>query len=158
MSEVIEAVSELLPVEALPHVPTLAQIKRFEKLILSCPSKLDELTLRHTFAPGLYAREMTIPAGIMLTGKIHKTTHINIISAGDITVWTEQGMKRIQAPYTFVSYPGTKRIGLTHAETVWTTLHVTEETDLVRLEADLTEPEGEMLEVDMVELLKEFTS
>lgn len=91
----------------------------------------------HYFARGLYARQITIPRGTLLTGKIHKTEHLNIISKGDISVLTEDGPKRVQAPCTMVSQPGTKRVGYAHEETVWTTIHATEETDLVQLEADL---------------------
>ena len=96
---------------------------------------------KHRFSEGVYAREITIPKGCLLTGKVHKTVHLNIISKGDITVWTEDGMKRVQAPYTMVSRPGTKRVGFAHEETVWTTIHGTHETDLEALERDLIEPE-----------------
>ena len=46
-------------------------------------------------------------------------------------------MKRIIAPYTFVSRPGTKRVGLAHADTVWVTIHATEETDLEKIEEEV---------------------
>lgn len=128
----------------IPNVPTREQIERLEREIDQLPQI--ELPVRHYFSPGLYAREMFIPAGTVLTGKVHKTTHMNVISAGAITVWTEEGMKLITAPHTFVSYPGTKRAGLTHADTVWTTFHVTEETDLDKLEEELTEPSDILLE------------
>jgi hypothetical protein len=131
-------------VACLESVPTREQIETLERNLAALPQT--ECGLRHIFAPGLYAREMTIPAEVMLTGKIHKTTHLNIVSAGEITVWTEQGMKRVKAPHSFVSYPGTKRVGFTHSETVWTTLHVTTETDLARLEELLTEPSDILIE------------
>jgi hypothetical protein len=100
-----------------------------------------QIETKHRFSEGIYAREITIPKGCLLTGKVHKTVHLNIISKGDITVWTEEGMKRVQAPYTMVSQPGTKRVGFAHEETVWTTIHGTHETDLDTLERDLIEPE-----------------
>jgi hypothetical protein len=100
-----------------------------------------QIETKHRFSEGIYAREITIPKGCLLTGKVHKTVHLNIISKGDITVWTEDGMKRVQAPYTMVSQPGTKRVGFAHEETVWTTIHGTHETDLDTLERDLIEPE-----------------
>ena len=62
---------------------------------------------------------------------------------GDITVWTEEGMKRIQAPKIIKSYPGIKRVGLTHSDTIWVTVHATdavEGCDLEDLENDLTVP------------------
>ena len=95
----------------------------------------------HRFADGLYAREITIPSGTFLTGKIHRTRHLNIISAGEISVWTEgEPVRRIRAPFSFVAEPGTRRVGYAHEETVWTTIHATAETDLLKLEAALIEP------------------
>lgn len=99
-----------------------------------------EIPPRHYFAQGLYAREITIPAGTVLTGKVHAAEHLNIISQGDITVWTEDGMKRLQAPFCLVSRPGTKRVGFAHTDTVWTTIHATTETDLAALERELIVP------------------
>jgi|ERR1035437_2089492 hypothetical protein len=89
---------------------------------------------KHYFAKGLYAREITIPKGTTLTGKIHKFSHINIISKGEISVLTENGVERIIAPATIVSNPGTKRVGYAHEETVWTTFHATDETDENKIE------------------------
>ena len=99
-----------------------------------------EYQTTHRFAGGIYARELTIPAGAMLTGKIHKTEHLNIISKGDITVFSaDEGTRRIKAPFAFVSKPGARRIGYAHEETVWTCIHATTETDLDKLEALLIE-------------------
>ena len=83
----------------------------------------------HYMARGLYAREITIPKGTLLTGKIHLFEHINIISKGDISVLTEQGVKRIKAPATIISQPGIKRVGYAHEETVWTTVHACDAKD-----------------------------
>lgn len=125
--------------------PSLDQIERLEREIAMLPSRLPDLPVFHHFAPGVYAREMRIPAGVLVTGKIHKTTHLNIVSAGELTVWTEDGMKRIRAPFTFVSKPGTKRVGLAHEDTVWTTIHATNETDLEKIEAEVIEPSDNLV-------------
>lgn len=95
--------------------------------------------VRHYFAPGIYARELTIPAGVTLTGAVHKTEHLSIVSKGRIAVSTDEGMKEVAAPYTFVSMPGTKRVGHAIEETVWTTIHPTDTTDLDALVEELTE-------------------
>jgi hypothetical protein len=97
------------------------------------------------FAPGIYAREMTIPAGVVLTGAVHKTEHLNIVSKGRISVSTDDGMKEVAAPYAFVSKPGTKRVGFAIEETVWTTIHATHETDLDKLVIELTESTNQEL-------------
>lgn len=120
---------------ALPKVPTRAQIVALERHLLDMPAL--ELEPVHHFAKGIYARELRIPAGTVLTGKVHRTEHLNVLSSGDITVWTEDGMKRLQAPATMVSRPGTKRVGYAHTDTVWITIHGTNETDLDALEAEL---------------------
>jgi hypothetical protein len=97
----------------------------------------------HFFAEGVYAREIVIPAGTLLSGKIHRTQHLNIISKGEISVFTEgEGVKRIVAPHSFVATPGTRRLGFAHTECVWTTVHSNpdDDRDLAALEARLIEP------------------
>lgn len=99
----------------------------------------------HHFAPGVYAREMLIPKGVTLTGAIHKTEHLSIVSKGRILVTTDEGVKEISAPYTFISKPGAKRAGYAIEETVWTTIHATDETDLDKLCELLTESKADEL-------------
>jgi quercetin dioxygenase-like cupin family protein len=88
----------------------------------------------HHFAPGVYMRELFIPKGTTLTGKIHKTEHLNILSQGDLTVWTEEGMKRLKASSVILSKPGIKRAGYAHEDSIWITVHPTDERDLEKLE------------------------
>lgn len=83
---------------------------------------IDELT-RHLFADGIYIREMTIPEGHMLTGAIHKTAHMSVMSCGDISVLTVDGIKRLAAPCVVRAEPGIKRIGFAHETTVWMDVH-----------------------------------
>lgn len=132
------------PAVSIPNKPTLAQIQRCEQAIKALPPVVIEPT--HHFAEGLYGREILIPAGTILTGKVHRGEHLNFLMKGEITVWTEEGMKRLQAPAVIVSKPGTKRIGYTHSDTIWITVHATHERDLERLEAELIEPEFPAIE------------
>jgi hypothetical protein len=117
-----------------------ARVDAIEDLMRSRLPQID-IEPVHWFADGIYAREITILAGTLLTGKMHRTQHLNIISKGSITVWSaEHGAKRIDAPCTFVASPGTRRVGFAHEDTVWTTVHATTETDLDKLEVELIEP------------------
>jgi quercetin dioxygenase-like cupin family protein len=95
------------------------------------------LPLEHGFAPGVYARKLFIPKGTVLTGKIHKYAHWNIVLQGHIEVMTERGVQHIRAPAMFVSPPGTKRAGFAHEDTVWVTMHPTNETDPETIERDV---------------------
>jgi hypothetical protein len=97
-----------------------------------------QIPIRHHFSPGVYAREITIPAGTLLTGRIHKFEQLNILSGGEISVLTHEGMKRVKAPFTIVSPPGTKRIAYAHTECTWTTILATGETDPDKIEATFT--------------------
>ena len=96
-----------------------------------------DLPVKHHFSRGVYARELFIPKGTVLVGKIHKYSQINIVSKGDISVLTEDGVKRVKSGTTIVSTPGVKRAGYAHEDTIWTTIHGTHETDLDKLEDEL---------------------
>jgi hypothetical protein len=116
--------------------------------ILSLEDQLKKLTqadipIRHYWSPGLYAREMSCPAGTLLTGKIHRLPHLSVLSKGSATVWTEAGCHHLQAPATIASQPGTKRVFYAHTDLVWTTFHVnpTDETDVAKLEEALIAPD-----------------
>lgn len=101
----------------------------------------DCFPLQHRFAPGVYAREITMPAGFVVVGKKHLTEHFNIISKGRVSFWMDgHPVKEVTAPYTFVSGPGVQKVLYIHEDTVWTTIHPTQETDLAALEAALIEP------------------
>jgi hypothetical protein len=110
-------------------VRELAKLKQVE-----CPVK-------HMFAPGVYLREIFMPAGSIVIGKIHKTEHFNIIESGRCLIRHDDGeVETLQAPLTFVSKAGVQKILYIEEDTVWKTVHVTPETDLVKLEEILIEP------------------
>lgn len=103
----------------------------------------DKCPLKHHFAPGLYAREIFIPAGILIIGKIHRHSHVNTISKGKVVVATEFGLEELTAPHSFVSQPGVKRSVLALEDTIWTTYHPTDETDLDKIEEYVIAPSFE---------------
>ncbi len=100
-----------------------------------------ECPLKHYFAPGVYIREIFMPAGSVVIGKIHKTEHFNIIQTGSCTLISEDGTREIlKSPHTFVSKAGIQKVLYIHEDMVWSTVHLTEERDLEKLEALLIEP------------------
>lgn len=84
-----------------------------------------ELKCFNHFSHGVYARELHIPAGVILTGEIHKFENLNILSKGRMSVLTANGMQEVEAPFTIVSPAGTKRIAYAHTDCIWTTIHGT---------------------------------
>lgn len=96
-----------------------------------------ECPIANYFAPGLYAREMFIPAGTTLTGKIHKYANLSIMSKGALELFLEDGTTQIvRAPFTYVSPPGTRRAAHALEDTVWTVIHATEKTDVDEIERE----------------------
>jgi len=113
-------------------------------------STLEDCTLKHYFTPKdekygccTYAREMTIPKGTVIIGKIHRHEHLNFISKGKVVVATEFGEKEYVAPCTFISEVGLKRAVYALEDTLWTTVHMTEhrgEENLDKMEAEVIAP------------------
>lgn len=122
-----------------------AQIIALQEAMIGMTGAQTECPVRHIFAPGLYAREMTIPEGIVIVGKIHKHAHVNTLSKGRCSVMTEFGPMELVAPCSFVSQPGTKRVVIAHEETVWTTYHPTDETDVEKIEEQIIAPSYDAL-------------
>jgi hypothetical protein len=126
----------------LPDVPTREQIRALGTALEQAEQQGHGVTLEaeHHFATGLVSRTILIPAGTCLVGLAHKAEHLNI-SDGDITVWTEAGMRRLTGRYVLPSMPGAQRAGYAHADTWWTTVHLNprNERDPARLENELVE-------------------
>ncbi len=81
--------------------------------------------LKHSFTDGMYVREIFIPKGTMLTGKIHKHAHPNFLMSGIVDVVTEHnGVERIIAPKAMISEAGTKRALYAVTDLVWITVHL----------------------------------
>lgn len=107
-------------------------IQKLAKAATAFPSV--DLPVKHYFSDGVYVREIFMPKGSLVVGKIHKTRHLNIISKGSCKVVTPTRTIEIVAPYTFESYEGEVKAVIMHSDVVWSTVHVTEETDLEVIE------------------------
>ena len=114
-----------------------------------------EIPPTHHFFEGGYGREITIPAGTLVSGKIHKHRSLNILASGELSLLTEEGVKRLKAPYVVVSPPGIKRIGYAHSDCTWICVHGTEETDLEKIENEvIAKTFDEVQELSTEEILK----
>lgn len=96
-----------------------------------------EFEVKHYFLPGIYVRELHAKAGTMLVGKLHKKDHIMMLQSGKIKVVSEQLTSVLTAPCTIECKAGAKRAAYIIEDTVWITIHPSNETDLDKLEAEL---------------------
>ena len=108
------------------------KITQLEKLMLECDDpaieKFEDGTseifpLTHSFSEGIYVREMFLPAGSFMIGKIHKFDHTIFLLKGKILVATEEGTVCLTAPCYIQSPAGAKRAGYVLEDTLWVNVH-----------------------------------
>ena len=103
---------------------------------------------KHYFGPGIYIREVTMPAGTVVVGKPHRKEHMCVMLQGRMIVVQGDGTKQeLVAPLTFVGSAG-RKVAYILETTVFQNILATDETDIEVLEnmlVDNTQPalEGE---------------
>ena len=122
--------SELVP---FASQQSLQQVEVLEHGFLQ--QEQQDCPVVHRFGPGIYIREVTIPAGTFSIGHYQKTTHLNNMVAGKVIMVGEDGSKtELVAPQTFVCGPG-RKIGLILETMIWQNIYATNETDIEKLES-----------------------
>lgn len=109
-----------------------AFIERVEENLLHLPQI--GMPLTHRFAPGVYLREIFMPAGTFVIGHEHKTEHFNIVLTGRARVLVDGVVREVGAGEVFVSKPGVRKVLYILENMRWQTVHPTDETDISKLE------------------------
>lgn len=125
---------------------TRDEIMRLEEAIATLPQIDPEPLTKHHFAPGIYTRELFIPAGTILTGKIHRHEIMNVLVSGALKVTTDEGIQYLTGPMIFNSKAGTKKAAVTLTDVIWLNIHPTESTDLEEIEREFIAPSFDALE------------
>ncbi len=99
----------------------------------------EKFKYNHTFADGIYVREMTIDKDEVIIGAIHKRLHVWFLLSGHITVLTEDGISEYEAPSTVLSKPGIKKVIYGNKRSVFTNVHKnpTNTKDIKKLEKEI---------------------
>jgi len=79
--------------------------------------------LKHTFADGIYVRQMSMGIGTLVVGAIHKHLHVWFLLQGHISVATEDNIEDYIAPCYVVSSPGVKRVIYANEDSVFVNVH-----------------------------------
>ena len=82
-----------------------------------------EIPVTQYFSHGVYLRQINIPAGTIMTGKIHKHRAMSIVLSGVMEVVTDEGPRVVKGPFVFESPAGVKRAGIALTDCVWITAH-----------------------------------
>lgn len=114
--------------------PTKEQaLQVVEKTMLDMPQV--DCPVIHRFGPGVYIREVTIPADTFAIGHHQNFEHMNVMLKGRVTVLNDDGSTaELVAPMMFVGKPG-RKIGYIHEDVVWLNVYATDETDVETLES-----------------------
>jgi quercetin dioxygenase-like cupin family protein len=100
-----------------------------EKASEACP-------VTHHFSDGIYTREIFMPAGLLVVGKVHKTTHLNVVVSGRCEVMINGEIKEFKAGDIFESLEGSQKTLYIFEDTKWLTIHTNldDEKDVDKLE------------------------
>jgi len=79
--------------------------------------------LEHTFADGIYIRQMSMDKDSLVVGAIHNHLHVWFLLSGHITVATEIGSDEYVAPCYVLATPGTKRVIYANEDSVFVNVH-----------------------------------
>lgn len=127
-------------------------ITALTKYIQSLPGEVQiDMPVKHTFLQGMYMRELFIPKGTVLVGKIHKMECMNIVSKGDISVITETGSARVKAGYSVVTPAGMQKVGVAHEDTIFVNVFRTDETNPDTIEDALAWSSYEQMALERTE-------
>jgi len=107
-----------------------------EKLMLS--EEQIDCPVQHHFGPGIYIREVFIPAGTYAMGHAHKKPTMNILLRGKMAVMVNGQAKVIEGPFIFNSEPG-RKFAYAIEGCVFQNLHATDETDLNKIENEFVD-------------------
>jgi len=128
--------------------PSLTDI---EKEMLKLPQV--ECSVIHRFGPGLYIRELHMPADTLAIGHYQRFEHMNIFLKGRITMLNEDKNVELTAPMIFTAPPGQK-MGYVHEDIVWLNVYPTDEKDVETLEKTYLDKDENWKHADKLDRLQ----
>jgi hypothetical protein len=135
-------------------IQSVIDVERLESHMLQLPQA--ECPVVHHFGPGVYIREVTLPAGTFAVGHEQRHEHLNIMLTGKVAIISDDGSTKIlQAPMIFVGKPG-RKVGLILETCIWQNVYpnTDEERDVDALEARWLDKSGTWQAYQAAEQLK----
>ena len=126
----------------LAGMPSPERVRELEDHLAQLPQIA--LPTSHLVHAGMYARTVFIPAGTVLTGALTLQDNVCVMHGG-ITVTTDDGPQVLEGFHVLPALAGSKRAGVAHLDTWWTTLWTTDLEDVGAIEESLT-PEADRLQ------------
>lgn len=122
-------------VNPLPKDIESAKIEQVEYAMLQ--EEQVDCPVTHKFGPGIYIREVFLPAGIYAIGHYHNKEHMNIMLTGRIKFFGSDGeWVELKAPQTFVA-PAGRKVAFVFEDTIWQNIYATDKTDADEIEKEI---------------------
>lgn len=101
----------------------------------------EEFKTFHHFTPGLYIRDLFLPASSLLATKTHKTQHPFMLTRGEVLVYgSMDGPQHLIAPHFGITKVGSRRLFYAVKDSIWMTFHPTNFTSVDEIEKSIIEP------------------
>ncbi len=114
----------------------IAQVRSIEEVMLTYPQV--DLSFDHLIHGGMYARTVSVPANLMMSGALIKTQTILII-CGEVEMYTNGGVKVLEGYHVIPASAGRKQVFLTKKETLITMILATQAMTVEDAEKDFTD-------------------
>ena len=88
----------------------------------------------HDDGKGMYAKELLIPAGMMLVSHGHTYDHLSILATGFVTLTIEGETQALHGPCAITIEKGRAHTVRAITNAVWFCIHRTDETDVDRID------------------------
>lgn len=126
------------------------KVEALEAVTKSLP-QLD-LPVTESLKDGLYTRQLFIPTGTILTGRVWLDDYVDIMISGEIIVATAAGVLTLSGYNILDGKAGRKRAGYAVKDTLWLTVHKTQATEVAGLLEQLSVFSMREYEVKMAQL------
>ena len=127
--------NQLVTIKTMHDVLVQEGVGRLEQILLDRPQS--DAPLYHNFGPGLYIREVHMPAGNVAVGHYQKFDQWNVFLKGRVLMLNEDGSTtELIAPMQFTGKPG-RKVGYILEDVVWQNVYPNpdNEHDVEKLEA-----------------------
>lgn len=128
----------------MEKVEDLLESNSIDELALFVTENLPviELELKHTFADGVYMREMFAPKGVLMVGKVHLTSDPFVFLTGAMNVFTpEGGTVELKAPVSGITAAGVQKVGYVTEDSHWINYHALSNAEEEAIRAGISEDE-----------------
>lgn len=122
------------------------KIEDLQEAMLNSESELivkgntESFPLKHSFAEGIYVREMFMQQDSLVIGKVHKNDHIWFLLMGELEIATSNGVELYIGPCYVKADAGTKRVLRAITDSIFINVYPnpTNTTNIEELEDNLT--------------------